>query len=431
MTAAPAPAEQAPPPGVPSPGIQGPASLPVLGAISRLVPPDESARVRLGAGKATQVGVLLALARDEAVTVRASVALNQAAPPAANALLARDLDERVRTLVARKLALLLPGMAASGRARIGEHVIDVLEGLVSDEAVRVRAAIADVVKEMATAPRALILRLAADTALPVAEPVLRLSPILTQADLLALLAAPPCPATAVAIARRPGLPEVVADRIAAMADSAAVEALLANPTAAIREATLDALIAEAADHPSWHGPLVRRPRLTARAAAALSEIVATVLLEELSARADLDPAITADLRHRLAARLMPPPVASASPAADALAEARHLAARSRLDEGAVLDAVRRGETRLATALLAVAASVEMTVVERAASLRSGKGLVSLVWKAGFTMRLAGPLQTLLARLAPEAVLRAAPGGDFPLSSEEMRWQIEFLSVSGR
>jgi uncharacterized protein (DUF2336 family) len=298
--------------------------------------------------------------------------------------------------------------------------------------VRVRAAIADVVKDMQAAPRALILRLAADTALPVAEPVLRLSPILTQADLLALLAAPPCQVTAIAIARRPGLPAVVADRIAAMADTEAVEALLANPTAAIREATLDALIAEAASHPAWHGPLVRRPRLTARAAAALSEIVATCLLEEFAARADLAPAIQADLRERLTARLMPPPAEPAAPGpADALAEARHVAAEGRLGEATVMDAVQRGEVRLATALLAVAAGVDPRVVERAASLRSAKGLVSLVWKAGFGMRVAGPLQTLLARLAPEAVLRAAPGGDFPLTSEEMRWQIEFLSVAGR
>lgn len=412
-----------------------PAQPPGLGAlspISRLIPPDESARVRLAAAATTEEHVLMALARDTAVTVRASVALNAASPPAADAILARDVDERVRTLVARKLALLLPGMAQAGRARLGERVIAVLEQLVTDEAVRVRAAIADVVKDMAAAPRALILQLAADTALPVAEPVLRLSPLLTQADLLALLAAPPCPATAIAIARRPDLPEAVADRIAAMADCEAVEALLANPTAAIREATLDALIAEAAGHPSWHPPLVRRPRLTPRAAAALSEIVATCLLEELAARADLDPATTADLRQRLAARLMPPPPEPPPPGPeDALAEARHVAAAGRLDEAALMDAVRRGETRLATALLAVAAGVDPSVVERAASLRSGKGLVSLVWKAGFSMRLAAPLQTLLARLAPEAVLRAAPGGDFPLSSEEMRWQIEFLSVAGR
>lgn len=396
-----------------------------------MLPAEESQRVRLAAAPTTEETVLLALAHDEAVTVRASLALNQSAPADADAILARDVDERVRTLVARKLALLLPSMAEAGRARLGARVITTLEQLVEDEAVRVRAAIADVVKAMPAAPRALILRLAADTALPVAEPVLRLSPLLTQADLLALLAAPPCAATASAIARRPDLPEAVADTIAAMADTQAIEALLANPTAAIREATLDALIAEAASHPEWHPPLVRRPKLTPRAAAALSEIVATCLLEELAARADLDIATTADLRQRLAARLMPPPEPLAPDAADALAEARRVGAEGKLNEAAILAAVHRGEARLATALLATAAGVDPAAVERAGLLRSGKGLVSLVWKSGFTMRLAGPLQTLLARLAPEAVLRAGPAGEFPLTTEEMRWQIEFLSVAGR
>ena len=69
-------------------------------------------------------------------------------------------------------------------------------------------------------------------------------------------------------------------------------------------------------------------------------------------------------------------------------------------------------------------------MDRAASLRSAKGLISLVWKAGFTMRVAVALQTLLARLAPDAVLMAGPGGGFPLAVEEMRWQLEFLARMG-
>jgi hypothetical protein len=82
-------------------------------------------------------------------------------------------------------------------------------------------------------------------------------------------------------------------------------------------------------------------------------------------------------------------------------------------------------------LLAVAAGTSVTVVDRAASLRSAKGLVSLVWKAGFTMRSAVALQSLLARLAPEAILTSSPGGNFPLAVEEMRWQLEFLGRMGR
>ena len=94
-------------------------------------------------------------------------------------------------------------------------------------------------------------------------------------------------------------------------------------------------------------------------------------------------------------------------------------------------AVRRGEARYAEALLAVAAGTPLSVVERASSLRSAKGMVSLVWKAGLTMRAAVALQMLLARLAPDAVLRSGPSGGFPLGVEEMRWQLDFLGRMGR
>ena len=112
-------------------------------------------------------------------------------------------------------------------------------------------------------------------------------------------------------------------------------------------------------------------------------------------------------------------------------EAKILYADGRLTENALLDAIQRGEARLVTAMIALAADLPAAVVDRAATLRSAKGLVSLIWRAGFSMRAAGPLQTLLARLPPESVLRGTATGSFPLAVEEMRWQIDFLSRMGR
>ena len=91
----------------------------------------------------------------------------------------------------------------------------------------------------------------------------------------------------------------------------------------------------------------------------------------------------------------------------------------------------RGEARIAGAMLAVAAAVPVAVVDRAARLRSAKGLVSLIWKAGFTMRCAAPVQMLLARLAPANTLRATSSGGFPLAVDEMRWQLGFLTQIAR
>jgi uncharacterized protein (DUF2336 family) len=267
----------------------------------------------------------------------------------------------------------------------------------------------------------------------VCDPVIRLSPLLTTEDLLVLIAAAPSPYTATAVASRPNLPEAVSDTIAAGEDADAIAALLANGSAAIREATLDALIARAPDHARWHAPLVRRPRLSARPARALSEIVATHLLDELARRADLDPGVAVDLRRRLSSRLRADQAAAGAgvDASKAMAVANRLADAGALDEEALIDAVHRGEARVATAMLAVAAEVPAAVVDRAARLRSAKGLVSLIWKAGFTMRCAPPVQMLLARLAPANTLRATASGDFPLAVEEMRWQLGFLTQIAR
>ncbi|MBV8398436.1 MAG: DUF2336 domain-containing protein [Acetobacteraceae bacterium] len=396
---------------------------------------DEAGRVRLGASPECPVNVLRALAADVSVTVRAAVAMNSRTPAEADRILAEDADERVRMLLARKLAGITVMLGETDESRLTDQVFQLLRALVEDEATRVRAAIADAVKEMPNAPRKLILRLARDTSMSVAEPVIRLSPLLTSEDLLALLACMPCAETATAIARRPNLTEAVSDAIATRADNEAILALLANRSALIREATLDSLIAQAAHQVEWHEPLVLRPALPARAARALSEIVSTQLLDVLSTRADLDPALIVELRHRLTERLAQSDAdvgcqTELTPDA-AMRRAKALAAEGRLTEEALLQAAQSGESRLASALLAVGAGLPLSVVDRAALLRSAKGLISLCWKAGFSMRVAGPLQSLLARLPPASALEAGPGGAFPLAVAEMRWHLKFLERAGR
>jgi len=389
---------------------------------------DEATRVRLAAGTGTAPQVLQRLSRDPSVTVRATLALNPGAPAEVEADLAHDADERVRIVLARRLGALVPNLSEAAQARLQQQTFETLTALVSDEAVRVRAAIAEEVRHMPDAPRAVILRLAHDPAVMVCEPVIRFSPMLTPQDLVALVATPPSPATLTAVARRPGLDETVSDAIAATCDSEAITALLSNASAQIREATLDVLAAQAADHTAWHEPLATRPALPPRAARALAEIVAAHLLEALAARPDFDPNLAQELHARLRARFRPVDDSQPAPSDQitALSQARSLNRAGRLTEDALLAAGRRGDTGLATSLLAVKAGVPVAAVERAASLRSAKGLVSLVWKAGFSMRAAGAMQSLLARLPPDAIMGARPDGGFPLSIEEMTWQVDFL-----
>lgn len=392
----------------------------------------EAGRVKLGSSAHTPAHVLAQLAQDPAVTVRAAVAMNPACPPHIDQAISQDGDERVRILLARKLAQLAPSLSGTEHAQACGQMRATLAALAADAALRVRVVIADCVKAMPDAPRELILKLARDTALAVCDPVVRLSPLLTDADLLALLATPPHPAIASSVASRPGLSSAVADAVAAQADSMAIRALLCNHSATIQEATLDALIEQAAPHPDWHAPLVRRPLLTPRAMEALSGFVAAQLIEALLQRADLDPAAIADLRRRVTVGLRP---GAAPPPVDGeealLASLRQLDAAGALNEAALIDAARAGDLRRVAAALSVASGLTLAAVDRAAALRNARGLVSLTWKAGFSMRAAMVAQAALGRLGPGTLLTAGPDGAFPLTEEEMRWQLEVLAQSAR
>jgi uncharacterized protein (DUF2336 family) len=392
---------------------------------------EENRRVRLSAGTTTELNLLRDLARDASVTVRAALAMNPAAPAEADRLLAGDHDENVRLLLAHKIAALLPGLSQAEHSRLFVQTWETLALLIKDEVTQIRAIIAEAVKGLPDVPHELVLCLARDTEVPVYQPVILFSPLLTTDDLIALITDPPCNGTMTAVAERRELASTVSDAIAASTNAVAIRALLANPTAQIRETTLDALVARSVNHPEWHEPLVGRPCLPPHAARLLSGIVAAHLLEILAARADLPKSLTEELRVRVAAQLAlqhgrAPPDDELS-TGEALSRARALAESAELNEDALLEAARRGEARYATTLLAVAAGTSVSVADRAALLRSAKGIVSLVWKAGFTMRAAVAMQFLLARLPPSSVLMPGPGGTFPLAIEEMRWQLDFLA----
>ncbi len=367
----------------------------------------EAERMALATLPGTQPELLYYLAGDGSPAVRGAVAGNEAAPAQADRLLAGDGDPAVRAALGRKLA---PRAAALAIAedRLGAIAWQALCSLAEDAAVQVRAVIAEELKAMPDLPHGLILRFAGDAAMEVAEPVIRLSPLLSEEDLLALVAAPPVPDTLTAVARRPALSECLSDAIAATADEAAVGALLANPSAAIREQTLDGLIVQAATRIRWQESLVRRPSLPPRAQRALALCVAGHLLEALADRPDLAPDLARRLQDRVEARLLE---GAAEPQAGALFEAAAL----------------RGDQAAMARLLAQDASVTLQAVEEAVRLRSARALVSLCWQAGFGLRSAMLAQSVLGQLAPAAALLPGPDGDWPLSTAEMLWQIELLA----
>jgi uncharacterized protein (DUF2336 family) len=149
--------------------------------------PDAVVRRRLAKRGDARPEILYYLADDSASEVRREIAANEATPPHAYKSLAHDVDEDVRCDLARKIARLTPGLTSDERDKIRELTLEALEILASDEIVRVRQVIAETLKDVADVPRYIIQRLARDSELAVAAPVLEFSPLLTDDGLVEII----------------------------------------------------------------------------------------------------------------------------------------------------------------------------------------------------------------------------------------------------
>lgn len=394
-------------------------------AQARSVDPD--VRRRLAQRPDVRPEILYFLAEDPAPDVRRAIAANAATPRQADMLLARDVDAGVRGELARKIALLLPDLSGDRLNQVQRMTLDVLEALARDQAAQVRQVLAETLKDLAHVPEEVINRLARDVEIRVAGPVLRHSPILTDEDLLDIIRTGPTAGALTAIAERGSVAARVSEAIARTTDEAAIAALLANPSAQIREETLDYILDMAPSHEPWHAPLVRRPRLPARAAARLAQFVTETLLRELARREDLDPATAREIARTVQSRLAP-----AAPAPEArepaLDRVRRMAHAGELDETAVSSALAAGDRAFALHALAELSGLSLSVVERILGAHSARGVIALVWRAGLSMRLAVQAQLRLAHIPPQSVLNARDGVGFPMTEDEMTWQLGFFGA---
>lgn len=394
---------------------------------------DSERRARLAERPDVQPEILYYLAEDASPEVRRRVARNTRTPPQADLLLAADADDEVRAGLAAKIARVAPGLGANEQDRLRRATYEALEMLARDQIPKVREILSEALKDVIDAPPELIRRLARDAEIAVAAPVLQYSPVLSDEDLLEIVASSPIPGALAAISKRAVVETRVADAIAATDDLDAIAVLLGNPSAQIREETLDRLADRAADIESWHRPLVERPHLSSKAAGKLARFVAANLLQSLAARQDLQPeaaaAVAAVVRKRLDELEAPAPAkADARKAADettALMRAQQLKFQNKLDESTIDAALSGGDHAFVIAGLAVLAGLSFATVKKAAHTQSAKGMVAIAWKAGISMGLCQQLQARLLRLPLNRVL-GSRDGSYPLTVDEMEWQLEFL-----
>ena len=83
------------------------------------------------------------------------------------------------------------------------------------------------------------------------------------------------------------------------------------------------------------------------------------------------------------------------------------------------------------AALALLAGTDVVTVEKICSLRAAKPVVALSWQAKLSMRFALRLQKELAQVQPKDLIYPREGTDYPLTHDELVWQLDFFGIKPR
>tara|TARA_R110000868_G_scaffold313316_2_gene574296 strand:+ start:6377 stop:7648 length:1272 start_codon:yes stop_codon:yes gene_type:complete len=369
------------------------------------------------------------LANDADASVRSLVAANPSTPIQADEGLCSDSASDVRAELARKIARVVPGLTTADVGSTRDRVLALLERLARDEVTRVRQIVAEEIKSCPTVPKRLAVALARDAELVVCAPVLEYSPLLSDEDLLEIVATTRVQGALEAVAKRRCIDGSLADAIVATLDIPAIAHLLTNPDAVIRGDALDRIISEAASIEAWHLPLVMRPSLSLRAVRRIAVFVSRALIDELAMKADLDDATRIELKARAQERIETDEERITPTPGSAIVNIHRAFKAGTLNDDLVAKSASLQHTAAVVLSLSLKADVPQSVVTRVLVAKSGKGITALCWRAGLAMRTALAIQIFVANVPPDARILPRNGIDYPLDEEEMRWHLNYFTTS--
>ena len=266
--------------------------------------------------------------------------------------------EKKTGLSPRDVAALLENPVAEQRARVADQLaldvdskrlspqelqlaLDIMRALAADAEHIVRRAVAESMKSSRHLPHDVALRLAHDE-ISVAVPVLEHTSVLTDDDLISILA-DGVGAKQVAIARRPQVSPTLAAAIVDTGNAAAVTTLVGNAGAQLTEPVLQKTLDRYGKFETVKAAMVHRDQLPVTIAERLVSLVSEKLKLALAARHNLPASVASeiilDARERATLTL----VSGSHSDADTRALVQQLHANGRLTASLVLRALCSGD----------------------------------------------------------------------------------------
>jgi uncharacterized protein (DUF2336 family) len=392
----------------------------------RLESGDAAALKALAEDKNTHPEILYYLAKTGDAGLRQAVAVNPATPVQAATLLATDQNQDVRLVLAQRLVALLPDLSPERHSQLYAYAVQALGMLAQDEVFKVRKALTTTLRDYAKAPPPVVSRLARDVEREIAEPILRFCIALADEDMLEILKGHPESWAVQAIAARPKVSEAVSDAVVDTGDVPGTAVLLGNAGARLSPAALQIIVARARNYPEWHKPIALRAELSVDLARELAGFVNRSILDVLKKRSNFDAATRQGIISMVQRRIEYQREGGASETPEEKVE--RYAKAERLTPDVLLDALSWQELDFVVIALSRLARIPVPTVRTMLTSGAAKPIVALCWKAGLNPRFCVEMQRLGGKLQPRDLLYPKGGRDYPLTPDEIRWQLEFFGV---
>lgn len=226
-------------------------------------------------------------------------------------------------------------------SRERELMRDILRRLTQQVEMTIRIALAERLADDSNAPHELVLMLA-DDRIEVARPVLLRSPVLSDADLIRLIAV-----TAeehhLAVASRPHIGEGVSAALTHSGTAPVIVTLLRNETARLARETVEEIVELSRTLPDLQEPLVHRRDLPRMLAGRMCEWVSDSLKAFISEKFEVDPGRVAEALDDAAATVQAAPP---QPGSNAEKLIEKLAVAGQLKAGFLIRVLHQGQMEL-------------------------------------------------------------------------------------
>ncbi|MBL1148035.1 MAG: DUF2336 domain-containing protein [Pseudomonadota bacterium] len=378
---------------------------------------DEAARKKLAEDPHTSPEMLYFMAEDPSDKVREAVAGNTATPLQISEKLAKDENADVRNALAGRLVKLLPGLSTPEHGQLFGFAVQALAILAEDEMLKIRRALSTGLQDMGVAPPHVMAKLAADVEREVSENLLRYCKVISDKDLLAILAHHPESWAVQAVAQRGEVGEELSEGIFKTLDVMAGKLLLQNRGAVIAPETLEEIVDYARDCLDWHDSIALHPSLTFELTRKLVGYAGKTVFSLLQKRKDFDKQTSADIVALVKRRIE---FQENTAEGDVKKQVAAYKKSGKLGTETLLDALAWQNIKFVEEALHQMTGVKIADIHAAAAKHDAAFIVALCWKAGLQMRLALELQKKLAGVQPRNLIYARGGTDYPLEEDEMK-----------